>query len=374
MSEYQYVGFRAIEKPVSSADLEFMRSQSSRAEVTPWTFDNEYHFGSFRGNSQEMLRRGYDIHFHFANFGIRKLQIRFPSCLHDDPAMKPYFADGLLEFLKDKQGEGGTLSIEPYHESGDFDYITDVEEFIDRLAPLRAEILDGDLRPLYLAHLAMCYDHENDPDDTTEAPVPVGLENLTRAQQTLAELYGLSDSLIAAAAEGVPKLASKPAEDQFAPWIRSLPQSTKDQWLTSLMSGSQENVKSEIRCAFRKDRQQPAWPCVLKGRTITELMNAEEEIHQAAVAKAASDAAKQRAKKLAKIAEDPSALLRETVELAKKRSTDNYIKIAKILSEVREALAGTKQAGLAERHAQLLKAEHPTLRSLHSELRKQGLL
>ena len=48
MSEYQYVGFRAIEKPVTEKNLEYMHSQSSRAEITPWSFDNEYHFGDIR--------------------------------------------------------------------------------------------------------------------------------------------------------------------------------------------------------------------------------------------------------------------------------------------------------------------------------------
>src|SRR5438876_9100520 len=40
MSEFQYVGFRAAEKPVSDKDLEYTQQQSSRAEITPWTFDS----------------------------------------------------------------------------------------------------------------------------------------------------------------------------------------------------------------------------------------------------------------------------------------------------------------------------------------------
>ena len=58
MSEFQYIGFRAAEKPVRDQDLEYMRQQSSRAEITPWSFDNEYHYGDFRGDPLTMLRRG----------------------------------------------------------------------------------------------------------------------------------------------------------------------------------------------------------------------------------------------------------------------------------------------------------------------------
>ena len=87
MSEYQYVAFRATDGPVSVKNLEYMRRQSSRAEVTPWSFDNEYHFGDFRGNAEEMLRRGYDLHLHYANFGIRKLVIRLPNVAGWRPAV-----------------------------------------------------------------------------------------------------------------------------------------------------------------------------------------------------------------------------------------------------------------------------------------------
>ena len=60
--------------------------------------------------------------------------------------------------MPDKQGSGGILSIEPFHEPGDLDELWDSDALLDRLVPLRAEILDGDLRPLYLAHLVIACD------------------------------------------------------------------------------------------------------------------------------------------------------------------------------------------------------------------------
>ncbi|MBW3597483.1 MAG: hypothetical protein KY475_09445 [Planctomycetes bacterium] len=89
MSEYQYVAFRAVDAPVSEKNLEYMERQSSRAEITPWSFDNSYHYGDFRGNALEMLRRGYDVHLHYANFGARKLMIRLPHGLPDPEAASP---------------------------------------------------------------------------------------------------------------------------------------------------------------------------------------------------------------------------------------------------------------------------------------------
>src|SRR5258708_40235916 len=120
MSEFQTIAFRAIDGPVTEKNLKFMRQQSSRAEITPWSFDNEYHFGDFHGNAAEMLRRGYDFHFHYANFGTRRLMIRLSNGLPDADAAEPYLmGEGSLHFLKDKRGPAGILCIEPYLESGE---------------------------------------------------------------------------------------------------------------------------------------------------------------------------------------------------------------------------------------------------------------
>lgn len=185
MSEYQYYGFRAVDRPVSDEDLKFMREQSTRADVTPWSFDNEYHFGDFKGDVDEMLRRGYDVHLHYADFGIRSLYLRLPAGL--PPGAEPYLLEDGLGFEKDAQGPGGTLCITPRNESGDLKESYDAAARLASLVPLRAEITAGDLRPFYIAHLAVALDAEHDPDELTEPPVPAGLDRLTAAQRSLAD-------------------------------------------------------------------------------------------------------------------------------------------------------------------------------------------
>ncbi|HEY7314495.1 MAG TPA: hypothetical protein VH643_34420 [Gemmataceae bacterium] len=375
MSETQYIGFRATEKPVSDKDLEYMRQQSSRAEITPWSFDNEYHYGDFHGDVLTMLRRGYDIHLHYANFGIRKLLIRLPHNLPDTPGARAYFAEDGLQFLKDKRGQGGILSIDPYHEPGDQEELWDADEILDRLVPLRAEILEGDLRPLYLAHLAMMSDAEHDPEETTEGPVPAGLGNLTASQRALAELFGLSDALIAAAAEGN---SGQPMQEDpgelHAGWLQSLLQATKDAWLLEWLADAHSSARSDMLAEFRKSRPMAVWPTVQRDRTIAELETAAEDIHKKAVRKADEQAAQQRAKRLADMVADPAPTLRETERLVKLRSRHSYLEIATLLKDLREALAGTKQSGLAEQQAQKLKKENPTLKLLTSELRRAGFV
>jgi hypothetical protein len=50
MSEDQYVAFRAVDRPLTDEQIEFAHTQSSRAEISRWSFSNEYHYGDFRGD------------------------------------------------------------------------------------------------------------------------------------------------------------------------------------------------------------------------------------------------------------------------------------------------------------------------------------
>ena len=279
MSEFQHIAFRAIDAPVSEKNLAFMRRQSSRADITPWSFENEYHFGDFHGNAVEMLRRGYDFHLHYANFGVRTLMIRFPNGLPDAKVVEPYFEEDSLHFLKDKQGRGGILCVEPIFEAGDLDDLWELDGFIDRLLPLRAEILEGDLRPLYLAHLAVASDSAHHPDEEKDAPVPAGLAKLTGAQRALTELYALGQALIAAAALNSPPLPER-AESvkHYAAWVQCQPEAAKDAWLHQLLADPRAPVRNEVLAEFQKSQTPPPWPTIELNRTIAEMRAAAKGI------------------------------------------------------------------------------------------------
>ncbi len=127
----------------------------------------------------------------------------------------------------------------------------------------------------------MACDGNHDPDEETEAPVPAGLDKLTDAQEALAEFYGLSDFLIAAAAQGAPALESRgDPRNEHAEWLQSQSQATKDAWLAQLMSDPRSSVRSEILAAFRKDRPVPPWPTVRRDRMIAQLQKDADEIEE----------------------------------------------------------------------------------------------
>jgi hypothetical protein len=375
MSEYQYVAFRAIDEAVSEKNLTYMRRQSSRAEITPWSFENEYHYGDFHGNAAEMLQRGYDLHLHYANFGVRTLLIRLPSGFPDARAAKPYLLGESLRFVKDKNGPGGTLTIQPFYESDDLEELWNLGELLDRLVPLRSEILDGDLRPLYLARLAVAGDDNHDSKETVEGPVPAGLQTPTASQLALAEFFGISEALIAAAAcqsGPVPTVADQHA--QCAEWLAGQPKATKDTWLVELLNDPGSAARSKIRARFAKASSKPSWPTVHAGRTVARLEAMAEEIQREREEKAVAKAASNRARRLKRMAADPTPYLREAERLVAQRAMDAYRQASELLADLREALAGSGQSDLAEKQALTLKTKNPTLHHLTAALRRQGFV
>jgi hypothetical protein len=385
MSEYQYVGFRAIDAPLSKKNLEYMRRQSSHAEITPWSFDSQYNYGDFHGDAPEMLRRGYDFYFHYANFGVRTLTIRLPDGLPHAAAAEPYFIADFFEFRNDKKSPGGLLVINPCFETDQLEQIWEPGDFLARLLPLRAEILEGDLRPFYLANLAVAGDMNHDPEEWQEPPVPAGLDQLTAAQTALAEFYGLGDALPAAAARNAPPMPARRGRgdedgsnedggNKYDEWLARQPEAVKNEWLAALMADPHSAVRSQLLVEFRKSQSPTSWPTAHLGRTMAELDSAADEIQEERSRRKAAAAAKSRAKRLKKLASDPEKVLRETEQLASQRAIDSYREAARLLADLREALTGTKDGALADRQAQKLKDNHPTSGQLTAALRKQGFL
>ncbi len=201
MSEYQWIHFRAIDRPLDDDQLEFMHGQSTRADISRWEFTNEYHYGDFHGNTDRMLRSGYDVHLHFANFGVRKLMFRLPQIPCDRETFEAFRSDDELAWDQDVKGRAGILTVIPEGDAGTWDYLEDPESLLDRIAPAREMLIRGDLRPLYLFWLAT-----NSGDDRIEPPVPAGLTHFNDTLDAITEFYEIPKALIDAAAETSPPL------------------------------------------------------------------------------------------------------------------------------------------------------------------------
>ena len=125
---------------------------------------------------------------------------------------------------------------------------------------------------------------------------------------------------------------------------------------------------------YRADQAIPSWPTATPVRTIAQLRTAAEEVACEMQRRAADRAARERVKRLAKMAADPTAVLREADRLVAERSSYAYKKVGELLADLRETLSGSSRSNLAEEHAEKLSVSNPTRRILISELRRQGLV
>lgn len=373
MSEYQWVEFRAVDAPLDDAALEFMREQSTRAEVGRWSFTNEYHFGNFRGDVLEMMRRGYDVHVHYTNFGLRRICFRIPARFAYAAQLEPYLLPYEIQWDPDDDGTGGVLTFEPEGDAGTWDWMEDVETLASDLIPLRDRIISGDLRPLYIAHIAFNYD-----DEELEPPVPAGLGDENYALDRLCEFYEIDPDLISVAAETSPKLTpSKADEAIIESWLKRQskaeltanlksclrePSRYPSQLLRTIKSESADSV--DTHSGTRK---------IEELRRRVEQMDAERERQRKAAAAQEAERVRVEAEQalqrvLANIANNPEKCVARIDAAIDERNRPAYQRAAEELSLLAKACG--KPMAIAK--AESIRSNYPSRSALSSELKKAG--
>jgi hypothetical protein len=174
VSEYQYDEFLALDRPLTSKQREELRQLSTRAEITATRFTNEYHWGSFRGDPQQMMADYFDAFLYLANWGTRHLMIRVPRAALDTELAGQYCYTDAASLIETDDH----LIISLYADRDPDDSWDETTGELGGMVAARSELLGGDHRLLYLAWLmGIQWDHVDDED--TEPPVPAGLPDLS---------------------------------------------------------------------------------------------------------------------------------------------------------------------------------------------------
>jgi hypothetical protein len=90
MSEYQYYEFLALERPLTLEEMAALRDISSRAVITPTSFNNHYEWGDLKADPLDLLRRYFDVFVYVANWGTRWVALRLPKEALPMKAARPY--------------------------------------------------------------------------------------------------------------------------------------------------------------------------------------------------------------------------------------------------------------------------------------------
>ena len=239
-----------------------LRSISTRAQITPTRFFNEYHWGDLKADPAELLARYFDVHVYFANWGSRRLMFRLP---------KP--AAHLDDLRACVPGGPATLTVIEHHVVLDLWSETEEPEeewfedgqLLASLTPLRAELLRGDRRVAYVAWLLAVQAGELDPD-TPEPRVPHGLDGPSASLAALISFLRVDPDLLAAAAEAGVEDAGE--MERFRSWVERLPAQEQQRWL--LRAADNLDLLGEFR------RAHPA-VAADQGRTVAQLLDRAEE-------------------------------------------------------------------------------------------------
>jgi hypothetical protein len=391
MSEYQYYEFQAVDRPLNAEERTQLRAISSRARITATSFVNTYNYGDLKGDPLSMLERYFDLYCYVANWGSRHFAMRLPRRFVDLEALKRF---ELPDDLVSIQPAGEHVIISITRDELDSEYLYEYDEYdeddggsgrMGALAPLRAELLAGDLQLFSLLWLLQLEDEEF-PDDAVE-PAP-GLTRLSGALAALADFLMVDSDIVEAAAGGdsaAPASSSEPSPGEFEAFVRSLPEDEKTALLLRLCSGNDPHVVMELRRRCQ-DACRPRSHGSSSGprRTAGELRAAARRIVEERERIAREEAkvkrrceeeqkAKARVQRLAAVARRGEHVWREVEDLIMRRNASAYDEAATLLVDVGEIAATAGQRDKFDRRVAELCARHAKKERFIERLKAAGL-
>ncbi|MEU4093327.1 hypothetical protein [Streptomyces sp. NPDC026673] len=387
MSEYQYYEFLALDRPLDEDQVRQVRALSTRADITPTRFVNEYHWGDFRGDTTRLVEQFYDAHLYYANWGSRRLVLRLPD--GSLPA-KEATAYAMEDALGVWTQSGHTLldfSVSS-EDGGEWEFETSYT--LSAFVGLRVELAAGDLRALYVAWLAgltaweLAEDDEENYAREVEPPVPAGLASLTGPQRALAEFLGVDADLLAVAAED-----SRPATTEvldptaLAAFVAGLPAADKDALLVEAALTT-ASPGARLLARYRAATTIPGPRDVTGRRTAAELLDMayrrrtdrrqREKVAQAAAEQArARAAAEAQEARLVKLAENTEQAWSEVDGLIAQKKAGAYDAAVELLGDLRALEARTGGTVDFDRRAGELRAAHRGKPSLMQRFDVMGI-
>lgn len=332
MSEYQYYAFQAVDRPLDRAAQQALRAISSRAQITTTSFTNHYEWGDLSGDPGKFMEQWFDLHLYFANWRTRRLMIKVPTRFLSRTDLDPFL--GEVDWV-DIWSAGDNWIIDICRDEVEpEDWDEDGSGRLAGLAPLRADLLSGDLRLFYLLWLTTLQD-ELAPDDAVE-PLP-GIGPLTGALDAFAAFFDIDPCLVEAAAERDASPAI--AEADLRQTLAAIPEDEKVALLMRLVDGD-PHVAAELRHKLRKQRPAPVAP-----RTVGALRKRAREIaqaHERARAereeaerrRQAEEAEKARRGRLKTLKQRGAAVWREIEDEIERRNASGYDKAASLLCDL----------------------------------------
>jgi hypothetical protein len=384
MSEYQYYEFQAIDGPLDRTAQQALRSLSSRARITATSFTNHYDFGDFGGDPRKLMEQWFDLHLYLANWGTRRLMLRMPKRLLDRTDIAPFLAkvdcvevwtsgDNLIVDIH--RGDDGLGDDERGDDWFGDDGDDDGSAWLAGLAPLRADVLSGDLRLFYLLWLTAVQDDLVSDDELEPQP---GIGPLTSALEAFAEFFGINPDLIQAAAE---RSASDAAlsTDHMREVLAAISEVEKTDLLLRLVEGD-GHVAAELKRRIRQKHPAPTAPyrtvaaLRMRARQIgEERERAAAERREAETRRQAEEAEKARRARLEGLKRQGVGVWREIEGEIERRNAPGYDRAASLLADLQVLAVEERTQSEFAHHLAAICVRHENKRKFIERLTKLGL-
>lgn len=374
MSEFQFYEFRTIDKPLSEKDRKEIGRWSSRTTPTSNSAVFTYHYSDFPKDKKKVVEKYFDAMFYFANWGSKRLILKFPKELVDIEQIQQYcfeFDDELIL----NETENYVIIDFVFSEEGNSGWF-DGEGCLTSLISLRNDILEGDFRCLYLAWLyaMISYKEWDDFDDEIIEPtIPPGLQNLNAALKSFIELLGIDEDILYVAVEKSKVKISKQATE-IENFIEKLSEKEKVDFLKRMLKGERLlDIKLANRLKKFSDDLEVEQN-ELHRRTIGDIFQKADLIRQKRKLEEKRKRQAAHLKKMQKLELQEDTLWKtvyQNISEKKPKSYDEAIKVLKNLNELSQY-----KNNLMEFYPKVeqIRNENKRLTSLQNKLTKSGLI
>jgi len=256
MSEYQYYYFEAVDTPLTDKQQQELRKISTRADINSRRFVNEYNYGDLKADPLNLMKKYFDIHLYYANWGTRVIMFRIPRDRIDFDVVKQY--ENFESF--DIHEIGRNLIFQLTADTDDNDEWWEESLEIKKYVSLRDDLMAGDYRCLYIAWLAHLHDEDEDEDDCDPPPQPAGMKNLTGTLKSFAEFMYIDKATLKKAVQNAGDNPGKPTVKEAGEWIAALSEKDKSKILSDLLLEKEQPqvLQRDLLSRFHRDRSKTA--------------------------------------------------------------------------------------------------------------------
>ncbi len=368
MSTYQYYEWQTVDRPLTAQEMAELDELSSHIHVTSTGASVEYNWSDFSHDPEKVLARYFDAFLYMANWGSRRLAFRFPKGFFNASLFEPYLTAWSIKL--DTIDDYWILDL--HLGEAEIDDWIEGEGWLSKVSSLRNDILDGDLRSLYITWLAV-EQHEGMEEDALEPPVPPGLKQLTPALATLIEIFDLDEHLISAAAKASPDPGQVVADTRLQAAISQLPRTECDDFLQRLLHN-----EPQLARAFKQRLQElaglPAGASAVPGqRTFDELVTISETLVQEEKERKQQEAELMRRQHLLALAPQQELIWQAIHKLIERKQARPYDEAVSKLCDLRDlAILQDTQKDFQERLNDIHR-RYARRHSLIERLQKAGL-